>query len=128
MEDSVPHLVDVHVGQRLRERRQMMGATQEQVADQVGVRFQQVQKYETAENRISASRLWEIARVLDVPITHFFEGLAGDRRDMNRAPRPVPVGEDARALVRAYFTIPRTQRRQLLNLARSLGDAAPGSQ
>ena len=62
------HEVDVHVGTRIRHRRWLIGMTQQQLADQVGIKFQQIQKYETGANRVSASRLWDIARALDVPI------------------------------------------------------------
>ena len=58
----VKHPVDVHVGKRIRHRRWMVGMTQQQLADAVGIKFQQIQKYETGMNRVSASRLWDIAR------------------------------------------------------------------
>lgn len=66
--------VDVHVGERLRERRSFMGYTQESLAQELVLSHQQVQKYETGANRISAGRLYELARTLDVPIQYFFEG------------------------------------------------------
>ena len=69
------HPVDVHVGKRVRHRRWMVGMTQQQLGDKVGIKFQQIQKYETGMNRISASRLWDIAHAMDVPISFFFEGL-----------------------------------------------------
>ena len=61
------HGVDVHVGKRIRHRRWMIGMTQQQLADKVGIKFQQIQKYETGMNRVSASRLWDIARAVDSP-------------------------------------------------------------
>ena len=66
--------VDVHVGKRIRHRRWMIGMTQQQLAEKVGIKFQQIQKYETGANRVSASRLWEIARALEVPVERFFSG------------------------------------------------------
>ena len=72
------HPVDAHVGKRVRHRRWMMGMTQQQLGDMVGIKFQQIQKYETGMNRISASRLWDIAKALDVPINYFFEGLESE--------------------------------------------------
>ena len=66
--------VDAHVGERLRERRSVMGYTQESLAHQLELSHQQVQKYETGANRISAGRLFELAKTLDVPIQYFFEG------------------------------------------------------
>ena len=68
------HPVDAHVGKRIRHRRWMIGMTQQQLADKVGIKFQQIQKYETGANRVSASRLWEIARALEVPVERFFSG------------------------------------------------------
>lgn len=70
----MPHPVDVHVGHMIRTTRRTRGMTQQMLAARVGVKFQQVQKYETGANRVSASRLWEIAHVLDVPVQHFFDG------------------------------------------------------
>ncbi len=72
-----PHPVDIHVGRRLRERRTVMGVSQETLAEAIGVSFQQVQKYERGANRISASRLWLAARLLGVAVDHFFVGLPG---------------------------------------------------
>ncbi len=69
----MPHPVDVHVGHTIRNTRRARALTQQMLAAQVGVKFQQIQKYETGANRVSASRLWEIAQVLDVPVSHFFE-------------------------------------------------------
>jgi len=65
------HPVDLHVGQRVRQRRWLFGMTQQQLAEKVGIKFQQIQKYETGTNRISASRLWDISEAMDVPVTFF---------------------------------------------------------
>ncbi|HZK91134.1 MAG TPA: helix-turn-helix transcriptional regulator [Stellaceae bacterium] len=70
--------IDHHVGARVRERRIMLGFTQQQLADLIGVTYQQAHKYERGINRISAGRLFEIARVLSVPINYFFDGLDGE--------------------------------------------------
>lgn len=70
-----PHPVDIHVGCRVRSRRMMLGMTQSELAGQFGLTFQQLQKYESGANRISASRLWEIAKILNVPVAWFFEDL-----------------------------------------------------
>ena len=72
------HPVDVHVGKRIRHRRWMVSMTQQQLAEKVGIKFQQIQKYETGMNRVSASRLWDIAEALDVPVAFFFEGYDDD--------------------------------------------------
>ena len=67
--------IDHHVGARIRERRIMLGLTQQQLADLIGVTYQQAHKYERGINRVSAGRLFEIGRVLSVPVSYFFEGL-----------------------------------------------------
>ncbi len=116
------HPVDAHVGKRIRHRRWMLGMTQQQLADRVGIKFQQIQKYETGMNRVSASRLWEISEVLGVSIGFFFEGLDGAE------PAPVQgdmiADKEALELVRAYYTIPEGLRRRLFDLAQGLSDAA----
>ena len=76
IEDRSPNPVDLHVGGRIRMRRRILGVSQEKLADALGLTFQQVQKYERGANRVSASKLYEIARTLQAPITYFFEGLA----------------------------------------------------
>jgi len=116
------HPVDVHVGKRIRHRRWMVGMTQQQLAEHVGIKFQQIQKYETGMNRVSASRLWEISDALGVAIEHFFEGLEGDI--------PAIGGQDMLSdketveLVRAYYAMPENQRRRLFDLARALSESA----
>jgi len=67
--------IDVFVGRRLRGRRRLLGLTQTQVANAAGVRFQQIQKYESGLNRIPAGRLWALSNALGVTVTYFFEGL-----------------------------------------------------
>ena len=68
--------IDLHLGRRLRRRRRLLGLTQQQLAVQVGVRFQQIQKYECGANRISAARLWELAEALGTPVSYFYDGLS----------------------------------------------------
>ena len=120
------HPVDVHVGKRVRHRRWMVGMTQQQLAEKVGIKFQQIQKYETGMNRISASRLWDIADALDVPVSFFFEGLEDSTADTaagSAAPRDILADKAALELVRSYYAIPENQRRRLFELARVLSDA-----
>jgi transcriptional regulator with XRE-family HTH domain len=105
------HSVDIHVGKRLRHRRWMVGMTQGELADVVGIRFQQVQKYESGANRVSASRLWDIAQALEVPIAYFFQGL-----DEKGAENPDEVLE-AETLIRFYRTMPDAERRRLREMA-----------
>jgi transcriptional regulator with XRE-family HTH domain len=71
-----PNPVDLHVGARVRMRRKFLGVSQEKLADALGLTFQQVQKYERGTNRVSASKLFEIARFLEAPVSYFFEGLS----------------------------------------------------
>jgi transcriptional regulator with XRE-family HTH domain len=120
------HPVDVHVGKRVRHRRWMVGMTQQQLAEKVGIKFQQIQKYETGMNRVSASRLWDIAEALSVPVAFFFEGLGAAEADLPEAavPGDILADKEALELVRSYYAIPENQRRRLFDLARVLSDAA----
>ena len=121
------HPVDVHVGKRVRHRRWMVGMTQQQLAERVGIKFQQIQKYETGMNRISASRLWDIAHTLSVPVSFFFEGLSGEEvaelEEAAALPGDLLADKEALELVRSYYAIPENQRRRLFDLARVLSDA-----
>ncbi len=120
------HPVDVHVGKRIRHRRWLVGMTQQQLAERVGIKFQQIQKYETGANRVSASRLWDIADALDVPVSFFFEGLEAEHAGAEAASVPADVMGDKEALdlIRSYYAIPENQRRRLFELARVLSDVA----
>jgi transcriptional regulator with XRE-family HTH domain len=118
------HPVDAHVGKRIRHRRWMVGMTQQQLADKVGIKFQQIQKYETGMNRVSASRLWDIADALGVSISFFFEGLDDARENARSAEADLMADKEALELVRSYYAIPEAQRRRLFDLARVLSDAA----
>jgi len=118
------HPIDIHVGKRLRERRLAAGMTQSQLADEVSVNFQQIQKYETGANRVSSSRLWELARALKVPITFFFEGLDEDRQQPHKPDRASDL--DALSLARIFHAIPEAQRKAILALATSLGKKSTG--
>ena len=121
------HSVDVHVGKRIRHRRWMSGTTQQQLAEAVGIKFQQIQKYETGMNRVSASRLWDIANVLGVPVSFFFEGLEADggtSQKVGDLPGDILTDKEALELLRSYYAIPEHQRRRLFDLARVLSEAA----
>ncbi|TVS03587.1 MAG: XRE family transcriptional regulator [Rhodobacteraceae bacterium] len=117
------HQVDKHVGQRIRHRRWLVGITQQQLAEAVGIKFQQIQKYETGTNRVSASRLWDISRALDVAPSFFFEGLDGTGQPETEAGDLLEKKETLE-LLRTYYSIPEDQRRRLFELARALGQAA----
>ncbi|MCC5990887.1 MAG: helix-turn-helix transcriptional regulator [Rhodobacteraceae bacterium] len=113
------HPVDVHVGQRIRQRRWAIAMTQQQLAEAVGIKFQQIQKYETGMNRVSASRLWDIAKALNVPITFFFEDAEQPGLSEEQA---LLSSKETLDLLRTYYSIPETQRKRLFDLARALGD------
>lgn len=123
------HPVDVHVGKRIRHRRWLIGVTQQQLAEKVGIKFQQIQKYETGANRVSASRLWDIADTLEVPVSFFFEGLDSPQADSpapahDKVPVDLIADKEAMDLIRSYYAIPENQRRRLFELARVLSDVA----
>ena len=116
--------IDTHVGQRLRHRRWMLGLTQQDLAEKVGIKFQQIQKYESGINRMSAGRLWDVANALGVSVAFFFEGLepADLETERNGGPRPdVLADKETLDLIRAYYSLEEAPRRCLLDLARAIG-------
>jgi transcriptional regulator with XRE-family HTH domain len=104
--------------------------TQQQLAQAVGIKFQQIQKYETGANRVSASRLWDIADALDVEVGFFFEGLTAEEgaeleeSEASAVPGDILGDKEALELVRSYYAMPENQRRRLFDLARVLSDVA----
>src|ERR1700758_3251468 len=131
--DGKPNPVDFHVGSRVRLRRTLLGMSQEKLGTAIGLTFQQVQKYERGANRVGASRLFELSRVLDVPVAFFFDEL--DPRTAEAVPSavgatpppPPPGGPDPMMrretleLVRAYYRIPDQQlRRRLFDLTKAI--------
>lgn len=121
------HPVDLHVGKRIRQRRWLVGMTQQQLAEQVGIKFQQIQKYETGANRVSASRLWDISEAMDVSVNFFFEGIeqeVASAGSSDSVPADLMGDKEALDLVRSYYSIPENQRRRLFDLARVLSDVA----
>ena len=124
-----PNPVDLHVGGRVRMRRKMLGISQERLAEALGLTFQQVQKYERGANRISASKLYEIARFLSAPIAYFFEGLndpaagnaAGDIHGAEQHVHGFLMTSEGLELAAAFPRIGRARlRRRILDLVRSL--------
>ncbi len=122
--------IDLHVGRRLRRRRRLMGMTQQQLAESVGIRFQQIQKYECGANRITASRLFELAGALSIAVQYFYDGLAN-----MTAANELPANDDeigpevlrqkeTLELIRAYYRLGERPRRRLLDLAKALKDDA----
>lgn len=87
---DTPHPTDIQVGQRIRLRRRLKGLSQTELAQTCGVTFQQIQKYERGANRVSASKLYEIAQALDAPLDFFFEGLPDSRSDADQTFQCLP--------------------------------------
>lgn len=121
--------IDLHVGKHLRRRRRLLGLTQQALAEQVGIRFQQIQKYECGANRVSASRLFELSEALSVPVQHFYEGLS-EHDPISGTPDETALAPDILSkketmdLVRAYYNMGETPRKHLLDLAKSLEASA----
>jgi transcriptional regulator with XRE-family HTH domain len=111
---GTPHPVDVHVGARIRQRRLLLGMNQETLANALHLTFQQVQKYEGGANRVSASRLAEIATVLGVPVAYFFGDLAPDERKFDaeeREMRERMYQPETIELIRNFYAISDPQAR-----------------
>ncbi len=133
-EKGVPNPVDVHVGQRIRARRSLMGISQEKLAMAVNLTFQQIQKYERGANRVSASRLYQFGKILNVPVAYFFEQY-GEPQD-----KPVTYGlsdndqesfaygdilhaKETLDLIRVYYSIPDPQKRKdLFKVIKSMAE------
>ncbi len=134
-----PSPIDSHVGTRVRLRRTLLGMSQEKLGEALGLTFQQVQKYERGVNRIGASRLFDLARVLDVPISFFFDDMAADvdfgGDDAMQAAEDKPAGgfepdpmakRETLELVRAYYRITDPHvRKRIFELTKSVANAAP---
>ena len=133
-----PNPVDLHVGERLRARRLILGISQEKLAEFAGVTFQQIQKYERGKNRISASRLWQFSKMLQVPVSYFFEnfrersravaeqaygladndqeGFTGEEEEQNVMER-----RETLLLIREYYSIPDPKlRKDLLKMIKTM--------
>ena len=119
----MPHPVDVHVGRRVKQLRWLKGMTQQQLAKEVGVKFQQVQKYETGANRVSASRLWQLCEALQVPVGFFFEDLAEEEGGKAAAGFREPdhlYERESLELVRVYYGLDAGLRRCILDLLKAI--------
>jgi transcriptional regulator with XRE-family HTH domain len=137
-----PNPVDIHVGQRIRLRRTLLGMSQEKLGEALGLTFQQVQKYERGANRVGSSRLFQLARVLDVPVSYFFEEMSADttaRAKQGPAEAAAGLAEDGAdsyqpdpmtkretlELVRAYYRITDPKlRRRLFDMTKALAAAS----
>lgn len=132
MSDKKPHPVDIHVGSRVRMRRILVGMSQEKLGEQLGLTFQQVQKYEKGSNRVGASRLFEISRILDVPVSFFYDGLSSvpraaaglDEKPQAAFDTSVMTSPDGIALNRAFFRIKDAMmRRRILDLVKTAAES-----
>jgi len=123
--------IDEHIGQRVQLRRVMMGMSQKDLASKCGVTFQQVQKYETAGNRIPASRLFELSTALDTPVSFFFMGLPGNLSEPNRNGRRSRVSDqqhddplaknETLQLIKLYWKLQNDdQRKMILKMLKTL--------
>jgi transcriptional regulator with XRE-family HTH domain len=131
MAKKAPNPIDKHVGSRVRMRRMMLGMSQEKLGNNLGLTFQQVQKYEKGTNRIGASRLQQISHILQVPVSFFFEGApanTGTAQDegMSEAPSPAYVSDflatsDGLALTKAFMRISDMKlRRRIVDLVEQI--------
>lgn len=136
VKDVGPNPIDVHVGARIRLRRNLIGVTQQDLGKALGLTFQQVQKYERGMNRVGASRLFDIGQILNVPIQYFFENISESVAE--RSPRRMqgvsepatpdyaadPMSDkDTRDLVKAFQNISDSvRRRKLIELCRAMSD------
>ncbi len=137
---GIPSPVDVHAGARLRVRRTLLGMTQTNLSDAIGVSYQQIQKYERGMDRISASRLFALSRVLDVPVEYFFDDMpaavaasspATEKRGRAKKPpsyEPDPMAtRETLELVRAYYKITDPEiRKHLFEMTKTLGARLSG--
>ena len=133
-----PNPIDIHVGSRIRLRRTLLGMSQQKLGAAIGLTFQQVQKYERGTNRVGSSRMFELARVLDVPVSYFFEEMGSDTASRGRqhamgivTEAPAQSGADPMTkretleLVRAYYKITDPKvRKRLFEMTKTLGAAA----
>jgi transcriptional regulator with XRE-family HTH domain len=128
---KAPNPTDKHVGSRVRMRRMMLGMSQEKLGDALGLTFQQVQKYEKGTNRIGASRLQQIAQILQVQVSFFFEGAPsaitiGRHEGLSEAPSPAYVSDflatsDGLALTKAFMKIRDAKlRRRIVDLVEQI--------
>ena len=135
-----PHPMDIHVGSRVRLRRMMRGISQDKLGEELGLTFQQVQKYEKGVNRIGASRLYEIARILEVPVQFFYDDFGDGPETLigfaETNPKPddradfisVLSTPEGMQLCRAFAAIKDYQvRRRVLDLVKALGEEAEAS-
>ncbi len=129
--------IDEHVGVQLRQRRSLLGLSQEKLAEHVGITFQQIQKYENGANRVSASRLYELSKALDIPVEFFFSNygsaskqhfsLAENDQSPFEGAEDVMKRKETLELVRAYYSVPDPKaRKNLLKLLKDMAENLKG--
>lgn len=133
----MPHPIDIHVGQRLKQKRVLQGMKQSDLAEAVGITFQQVQKYERGANRMGASRLYEFSKVLQVPVSYFFEGLETKKEsppnnyDMAEETtlfehEVINGGREAMELMRSFQRLTDANlRKSVASLVKNMADGKP---
>ncbi len=114
--------VDEHVGDRIRVRRTLLGMNQEKLGEALGLSFQQVQKYEKGTNKVSASRLFQLSNILNVPASYFFDNVPADSASHTRrlsddgkaVPADMPISRESLKLIRAYYGLPSPALRKIV--------------
>ena len=136
---GTPDSVDVHVGQRLRVRRSLMGMSQEKLADSIGLTFQQIQKYERGVNRISAGRLFQFSKILDIPVSYFYDqiggskgqiavGLSDNEQESFGGEDDIMQRKETIDLVRSYYSIDDpSKRKEILRFIKAMTDSSSNS-
>lgn len=136
--EATPDPVDIHVGSRIRLRRAMTGISQEKLAEAVGLTFQQVQKYERGTNRVSASRLYQFGKILDVPVSYFFDqftptrknayqGMSDGEQETLHQTDTKKEDKETEVLLRVYYSIPdAAKRKDLMKVIKAMAENLRG--
>jgi transcriptional regulator with XRE-family HTH domain len=132
---GTPDNMDIHVGQRIRVRRALLGLSQEKLAEAIGITFQQVQKYERGTNRVSAGRLFQLSSILEVPISYFFDQSVSQRQNIlaqgfsDNEQAPFDSGEDLMQrketldLIRIYYSVESPEaRKDIMTFIKSMAE------
>lgn len=114
-----PNPVDIHVGNRIRLRRTLLGISQEQLAEALGITFQQVQKYERGMNRVGASRMWDISNILEVPVGFFYEDMAPDIKSQSPRCLKMPANANLKPLVNETEIVDPMSTQEMIELVRA---------
>ncbi|MDD9911943.1 MAG: helix-turn-helix transcriptional regulator [Alphaproteobacteria bacterium] len=114
---KLPHPIDIHVGQRLKQQRKLQGISQESLAKQLGITFQQIQKYENGTNRISASKLYELSQILKAPVQFFFENC---QKTPQLTEKPSELTTKELTLIKNFRELSPAQQQALANFISKL--------